>query len=125
MTIYNYNATQYKCCDWNGINIVRFRMEGIYWFNSNGVKKCAIWNWIPGNVTKIENDIKNDIGYVTVEPILPQPGCLNWPSNGDTFLYSQTVAIKQIEVSTSSRCVLANSNGNPLSKGGPYQINEK
>ena len=32
------------------------------------------------------------------------------------------MAIKEIEVSTSSRCAIANSYGTPLSKGGPYQI---
>ena len=122
LTVYNYNATTYHCCDWNGINIVRLRLEGIYHYEQKGVSMVGIWNWMPGNVTNIENDLKNDVGYVTVEPILPQSGCIGWPNSGDKFLYSQTIAIKEIEVSTSSRCAIANSIGTPLSKGGPYQI---
>ena len=122
-TICDKNCTIYYCCDLNGANTLKFRLDGWYWYTHNGGgNNLGLMNWMPGNVTRIESNGVNNNSVIVARPILPPIGNINWPGPGDSVTSYEALAVRQVELGTSNACVWMNSFGIPISKGGPYDI---
>eukprot|EP01084_Bolivina_argentea_P160337 279232_1 len=122
--VYTTNATNISCCAMGGANVVTMRLEGIFFTNdwtTNYNDFPMIWNWVPANVTFINNN--DNTGYIIATPILPQRGCYGWPRTISNWSYTKTISITKIAVGVEQQCAIINSdNGVPLSISGPYEI---
>eukprot|EP01084_Bolivina_argentea_P111887 199575_1 len=117
------NCTMIKCCNMGGVNAIKFRMEGWYYYLKGGkAKTLGLMNWFPGNITKFINNGIGNMTTVLSRVVLPEIGGVNWPGQGDTMLYYENIAVRQIEIGTSSACAISNTFGIPISKGGPFNI---
>eukprot|EP00483_Globobulimina_turgida_P005086 UN05096 len=122
-TICTDNCTMYHCCESGGANIIKFRMEGWYYYLKGGkAKTLGLMNWFPGNITGFINNGVGNMTTVISRVVLPEINGVNWPGQGDQLLYYENIAVRQIEIATSSACALSNTFGIPISKGGPFNI---
>ena len=116
-TIYTNTNHSYQCCEMNGVNIVRVKLDGIYWTDHQSHLSPNLWEWMPTNVTIINENT------IMVTPLLPTTPYIYWPSNETKWVRTQTVSVRKMTIGNSRHCVLANSNGIPLaSSQGPYDI---
>ena len=117
VTVYTDTNHTYQCCDGNGVNMVRVKLEGIYWIDHQGHDSPQLWQWMPTNLTIINKNT------VMAQVMLPETPGIPWPSGEDKWIRTQTVAITKVTVGNAVGCVIANSNGIPLAaSGGPYDI---
>jgi len=121
-TVCTDNCTLYQCCELGGVNTVKFRMEGWYYYDHGGKKTLGLTNWFPGNITTFINNGVGNMTTILARVVLPEPGGINWPGQGDKLLYYENLAVRQVEIGTSSACALSNTFGIPMSKGGPFNI---
>eukprot|EP01084_Bolivina_argentea_P138729 244170_1 len=122
------NCSQVYCCDMNGANTIKFRLEGWYFYNyagkTNGTyEKPGLWNWMPGKVIKFINNKDNTTTAVTT-PILP-PIWGTFPSPGMVLVKNEFAIIRSIVLGSNGGCVWSNTYNVPISPGGPYEITVK
>ena len=119
------NCTDVYCCDMNGANTIKFKLEGWYFYNyagkTNGTyEKPGLWGWLPGKVIKFINNKDNTTTAITT-PILP-PIWGTFPSPGFVFVKNEYSIIRSVVVGSNGGCVWSNTYNVPISPGGPYEI---
>lgn len=114
---------KYSCCEFDGVNTVVVRFEGIMDVDDKGHPTYKLWNdyVLPCNVTFM-NDANSNDSIIIVNPILPQIGLDNWPSGDVKYLGTEKLSIRQFYIQTSNKCSVVNDYGIPLSIGGPFIV---
>lgn len=124
--VYTNNLTNVSCCNMTGANVIKMRLEGIWYglcheHGHDGIYP-KLWNWMPANITSITNMPNEGYSIVAAKPILPEPGCINF-GGCKAFNRTETIAVKKISINMNPQCSIGNiDNGIPVSKSGPSDI---
>lgn len=100
-----------SCCNASAPNIVSVRLDGFYYASGrHGKVETHLWGWVPANITiRPSNGTTAD---VIATPILPLPGTKGWPEYYNTYLGSDTFAVREVALMLGGDgCSLANENG--------------